>query len=569
MKSILLLITLFCFTLATLLLWCAAGFATATVGELWSPYLEWSLINDSYAINPFDLTASVIFTHIDSGDTIESRMFYSGGDTWKFRFTGTRVGTWSYLTLSTDADLDGDSGTIIINDDPDTNPSGFVTNSGNKWLWSGSNKPFVPQLVMFGSPDLYTQQMVDAGVDTFIIDHGFNGFHAFVACRWFDIEHEASYDIDSLDPNPDTRTFEALERLILSAGAAGGMVHMWVWGDDQRDQTPYKWGMNGAVDKRLQRYIAARLGPLPGWTMGYGFDLNEWVDQQDLQEWHAYMHQHLGWTHFLGGRSVGPNIYYPGVEFPQVYEGLDYSGYEQHQPTYEAYVAAIEARPLKPTFSEDRFRVRDPSPYPDKDYTLELTRRGLWNSTMAGGVANIWGYLPNPSVSQPYPNKDHIKTYSLFFQDRFFTDMQRANDLTDSYCLKRPDNSLFLFYKEDADTMMIDLSAWDGKGRAAAVDTKLPYLELGLSLTPGIQTWQAYYKSDWAIVVEPFDIQSISKNGEDVTIKWNARPGNSYSVHWSLNLDIWNEVFTGQIGEWTDTNTDPYQHKHYRIQVAE
>ncbi|MAG93645.1 MAG: hypothetical protein CMJ48_07840, partial [Planctomycetaceae bacterium] len=43
---------------------------------------------------------------------------------------------------------------------------------------------------------------------------------------------------------------------------------------------------------------------------------------------------------------------------------------------------------------EDRFRIRHSKTYADKDYTMEMTRRGLWHSTMAGGVANIWGHLP-------------------------------------------------------------------------------------------------------------------------------------------------------------------------------
>ena len=56
-------------------------------------------------------------------------------------------------------------------------------------------------------------------------------------------------------------------------------MHLWTWGDEQRHMTPARWGINGNVDRATpERYIAARLGPLPGWTMGYGFDLDEWVN---------------------------------------------------------------------------------------------------------------------------------------------------------------------------------------------------------------------------------------------------------------------------------------------------
>ncbi|MEC8891835.1 MAG: hypothetical protein VX901_00790, partial [Candidatus Poribacteria bacterium] len=67
--------------------------------------------------------------------------------------------------------------------------------------------------------------------------------------------------------------------IILKTYAAGGAVHLWMWGDSSRDQnTKERWGLNGCTDRRLQRYIAARLGPIPGWTLGYGYDLWEWVD---------------------------------------------------------------------------------------------------------------------------------------------------------------------------------------------------------------------------------------------------------------------------------------------------
>jgi len=76
-------------------------------------------------------------------------------------------------------------------------------------------------------------------------------------------------------------------------------------GDESRRQTPIRLGgRNGPADRRLQRYIAARLGPMPGWTMGYGYDLDEWAAEKDLREWHAHMHRHFGWPHMLGGASA-------------------------------------------------------------------------------------------------------------------------------------------------------------------------------------------------------------------------------------------------------------------------
>jgi hypothetical protein len=285
--------------------------------------------------------------------------------------------------------------------------------------------------------------------------------------------------------------------------------------------TPVKWGKNGAVDRRLQRYIAARLGPLPGWSMGYGFDLQEWVVRDDLRKWHEYMHQHLGWFHFLSGRGIGPAVYDPKEVFPQpaphYYEGLDYSAYDQMRPGYDAYVASIEASPDKPSLSEDRFRIRPAScGHAGKDYDEEMTRRGLWQAMMAGGVANIWANLSPDcgGTSKPYQHPEWIKTCTMFFRTRFLADMHPGNDLTDfrngssltdstlNCCLQDAMNTHYIFYKEDAQSIRMDLSGMAEKQPAVAVDTKKPYGEISLGiLNSANQTWQAPYQSDWAIAV--------------------------------------------------------------------
>jgi hypothetical protein len=476
-------------------------------GLLWSPYLEWKLENADYPGNPFDLEATVVFTHKPSGETRRTGMFFDGDTAWKFRFTGTRTGQWSFVTHSKARTLDGKSGTVKITAaKPELSSRGFVTSvDGNRWGWqsgaTGELVAFVPQLVMGRDLSAYRQtSKIDGDVRTWLVEHGFNGIHIAVLCRWFDFDQVSADKIDSADPNPDPRTFRILEELINRFHRAGGLVHIWDWGDDSRHMTPLKWGINGRADKRLQRYIGARLGPLPGWTMSYGFDLWEWVDGKQLAEWHGFMHQHFGWPHLLGGR-------WEKNQLTQATEVLDYAAYEQHQPDYHKYVETIEKRPGKPAFSEDRFRVRRPSPYPEKDYDLERTRRGLWHSTMAGGVANIWGYLvptADEGGSRPYPNRDQIKTWAHFFQHRFRQGMRRANHLTDGVALswKGPNQGLLVLYKEQTDAIRLDLSEFGVAAKAVAVDAKKPYREIDLgALKPEEQTWRAPYNSDWAIAV--------------------------------------------------------------------
>ncbi len=342
---------------------------------------------------------------------------------------------------------------------------GSVTNFGNKWGWTGTNEAFVPQLAMYGTPANFHNNpaKIDVAVQTFIVDHGFNGFHVSVACRWFDLDEPDCTSISGSAPNIDVRTFDALEDLITKTHAAGGMVHIWMWGDAERGQNPSvrpDWGgLNGSVEMNLLQEIANRLGPLPGWTMGYGFDVDEWATQAQATTWHNSLQSFLPQFHFLGARPAGPNTGTNHSAFISWNQGFDYSSYEHHKPTYDVYTAALDALPGKPVMSEDRFRIRNPPR--SKDYTPDETRQGLWNSSMAGGVANIWGNLTNggshATGSAPYPNAEQIKTYSLFFESRFKKDMTSSSSGT-IRSLTRPSNTDYIFYQNSTSSIQMDLS---------------------------------------------------------------------------------------------------------------
>ena len=58
---------------------------------LWE-YEEWSVVNNSFSGNPFDLVAKVRFVHVSGKHEHETEMFYAGDSIWKYRFTGTALG---------------------------------------------------------------------------------------------------------------------------------------------------------------------------------------------------------------------------------------------------------------------------------------------------------------------------------------------------------------------------------------------------------------------------------------------------------------------------------------------
>jgi hypothetical protein len=235
--------------------------------------------------------------------------------------------------------------------------------------------------------------------------------------------------------------------------------------------------------------------------MGYGFDLQEWAGADEVRAWHDYMHAHLGWFHFLGGRAGGPTRGVDHTAYIAFNRPLDYAGYQHWQPTYEVYVAALETIPGKPVMSEDRFRIRGRS----KDYTMEQTRRGLWNSAMAGGVANIWGHL-RPEAEQggssPYPRPEWIHTYAAFFQRRWRADFVLDSSRSNGVCLRTPGRDRFIFYVEATNELTMDLRGMPERKPAVAVDALQPYEEIALGeLEQETHTWRAPHASDWAVAV--------------------------------------------------------------------
>jgi hypothetical protein len=81
------------------------------------------------------------------------------------------------------------------------------------------------------------------------------------------------------------------------------------------------------------------------------------------------------------------------------------------------------------------------------------------------------------------------------------------NDLSrdDTTLVLQASDSHAVFYREDAESIHLDLSAMDGRQPAVALDATKEYAEIDLgTLDPTEQTWRAPYRSDWAIAVGAF-----------------------------------------------------------------
>jgi len=491
--------------LAVILLTAFSNAAHAAVldrtGTMWAPYIEWTLDNPSYSGNPFDLIATTTFTHPASGETRITEMFYAGGTIWKFRFAGTKTGTWTFTTASSDKELTGHSGTVTINANSNPAIKGFATNIGNKWARQVDEndqlEAFVPQFRMAftENPTDWNSTNFDTEIQTHMGTEGFNSLFFFVAGRWVDINVSGAVFTNN---NPDPAMFDVLDNLITKVHSSGGVVHLWYSGDCRRNQCVQTgFGLNGARsdgEKRLLRYISARLSPLPGWIMGYGYDIAEDTNTDDLRGWGNYLRSKMGWKHLLSARDQWDSTYdysfWPEADWYS--KGTYFNG-----ATYNDAVGIFDSDTTVPHSLDERW------------WTSRISeggqRRQLWLNMMAGGVSAIWG-ASGTNKADPYVNPDWFKTYFTFWANRTMQNFTRDNTLSNGYVLRTSDNKNFVFYTVDATAITYNISNSLQDLTVIAIDAKKPYSEISLGTrAPGSYTWAPPYTSDWAIAVGSFD----------------------------------------------------------------
>lgn len=508
---------------------------------------EYSLTNTTWSGNPFDLVATVTFTHAKEKRTTE--MFYVGGNTWKFRFTGTQIGVWKFSTSSTDADLDGYTGAVSVSRRANPDIKGFLTHVGNKYAIMEEDiddlEGYVYQVFM--NQQDYEQQHEHSSrilghpsranlIDDYwrnTRDNGFSIYFFAVFYSWFRMGALSIDDFSSATDahlnQPDLALFETLERAITYAHERGGRTHIWAWGDNGRKQTPNHLGdgFSGKRHQRLTRYIAARLGPLPGWTMNFGFDTIEMPKAEvDTAWWADEMNRTMGWPHILTSRgwkddSFAANSYAGFGGNPYDLETTD-----KGPADYREIRQHMQAHGRKPSIYEERHTYNRwkcwPARVSDPDRLNETgSRRLIWWETMAGGMGGFFGHFserfnrygpfrPNgPCGYHPDSLKRGFRTYREFWKDErlklsMSPDNTRVSGAT-GYCLVTSDKKHFVFFVEDADSVTIDLRGMPGKQPVIAVDAKADYGEVDHGMvTAAVHTIDLGPTSDWALAVGNF-----------------------------------------------------------------
>jgi len=473
--------------------------------------------------NPFDVIARITFTHTGSDDTVTTEAFYDGVAEggkllYRFRFTGTKLGTWRFSSRSSVAALDGLSGAVevVANDDP--NAMGFlrtvngklaVTTAGDSapkgvayhvFMRGGSDSENIANLPLGASA---LRASVDALLDE-AAANGFNSLFVGVLGQGFRFGVQDNRQHDSTDPDPTT--FRVVETFLERAQARNMFVHFWLWGDDERGWTPRyvgagtdEAGINGVADRRLQRYLAARLAAYPNWTMAYGFDLHEWATPSQVRSWATYLHERMGWFHPLTAREErrGDTLVFDlgndqlDIASSDARPGMD--GLDVYDLT-RSELGAANGRPL---IFERRYLYGR-----DGVWTMDATRRAMWRMTMAGGAGAVWG-IDWDSSATAYPAPHQLVAFREFWRGRLALDGTSSRAGDGSLAFRSDGGQTVVTYRESASE--VRLPPVPSGSRVLALDTRSGAT---IDVTPSSPrtsawTWGAPRTSDWAVVVEP------------------------------------------------------------------
>ena len=270
--------------------------------------------------------------------------------------------------------------------------------------------------------------LIRSFIEEFNGNHGFNGGHiSTIGHAWFNAATAGK--LGDAPPEPDPRTFAAIEAAAAEWSERGGWLHLWMWGKGESgDFSRLPGGYDGPQSRRINRYIAGRLGPVPGWSMGIGWDVEFWVDEKKLRWWLDDMIPQLGgWHHWIGHRYSDSDIdqgrdpepankgeyLARGVKWNTLRPGSEqYAGWEHWAPeTSDAEIdRARHVFPDRPVMSEDRFRSRE-NGWPQKDLRSDediLKEIRRWATR---GVGAIYGRLERGATgSVSWPIKAEIKT---------------------------------------------------------------------------------------------------------------------------------------------------------------
>jgi hypothetical protein len=265
------------------LLFCASLVAAGSDGPIAAPHVErWGvqeLTLQSRRIykNPFvDVSIQARFRSQGKEVTVEG--FYDGGHTWKVRFMPETLGTWTFTTLSTDPDLDGKSGSFIVDAPRPGNHGPVVVRNQYHFAYADGTPYFLLGTTLYNwlnrDRDLEIRTLATLSRNPFnkvrfLVFPKWMVFNRVEPARFPYLQTEpGKFDLDRFDPE----FFAHYESRIRDLQALGIEADIILF-------HPYdKWGfsnMDEHHDDAYLRYVVARFAAFRNiwWTLANEFDV--------------------------------------------------------------------------------------------------------------------------------------------------------------------------------------------------------------------------------------------------------------------------------------------------------
>ena len=405
-----------------------------------------SFTNNSYSGNPFELEMDAIFTHNSSGATITLPGYYAGNNVWKVGFMPTQVGTWSYVTSSSDSDLNNQTGSIQCTS---SSLPGLLKNSEiNPKKWKFADGPYIIPIGLQFSVLLedVTLNRFESAADflaTKVKGHLFN----------FRINPNDIAFSSVSNKQFDLALWDRLEQRMEILRDKGLGISIMFYTDDSGKPS---FAGKSSTEALLIRYAVARLAGYPVVVFNTGIDIREYRDSSDINWWGSEIAKLDPYNHPRSSR-------YGGGSGSVVLQGQSYDSRGASTARINDLISFYNSANNIPIAVDDNWGEQ----FSRGNFSPSDIRRAFWKVTIAGGIGShirddrksdfpnandpdAWFHANN--MESKLESEQWLALINPFIQNNLgdtFGIMKPSNNLvtgTGAYCLADTDNTNILVY---------------------------------------------------------------------------------------------------------------------------
>ena len=399
--------------------------------ETYSRY-EVSFENDTWSGNPFDLEFNVELVS-PSGRVINQFGFYAGDNVWKLFFMPDETGRWRYKTLSADSDLSGKEGKFICIKSGIGAP---LATSGKQWVFKHGKgcfpliwAPIVPDGAHWG---FRGRPYTDEAVQDALLFSGevakatLLGIGELVvapvgwAKEW--PQSALPYIAGKEGDEFFLPFWDELNKKLDAAATMNMGAYIMIFGDDEMNPNRYGITPYSDKEKRLLRYVVARLACYPHILWDTGIDIGEYRDDKWISYFAEWFLQNDLWQHPVSSRSGGGS----GGIMPE--KGTYFSTGGADLPSRKQLLKQFKDTKT-PIAQTDHWR-----PFISRGtWTTDKIRIAMWRCALSGSQALYVDYNQGKVIQDEVVKGGELVGYAMqFFKQMLhvdITELQPNDDL--------------------------------------------------------------------------------------------------------------------------------------------